>query len=65
MKSAIFLSIAIMLFTLSCTWVEPTPTGSQINLVESSDNLGDTCQKLGSVTTMVKHKVVSIKSSED
>jgi len=65
MNNIIFLSILTLLLLSSCTWVEPTSMGSQIKLVDRHDGTLATCKKLGSVTSMVKHKVGSFNRSEE
>ncbi len=60
------LFIASLLFLLSsCTWVEHTPTGSQVKLVDTNDRALATCKALGEVTSMVKHKIGFFNRSEE
>lgn len=65
MQRAIFLTISILFLLSSCTWVEPTLKGSEIKLVDRNDETQKTCNKLGSVTSMVKHKIGSFNRSEE
>ena len=57
MQQAIFLIISIIFLLSSCTWVKPTLEGSEIKLVDRNDETLRTCNKLGSVTSMVKHEI--------
>lgn len=59
------MTIPFLLLLSACTWVEPTPMGSQIKLVDQHDGTLASCKKLGSVTTMVKHKIGSFNRSEE
>jgi len=65
MQKAIFLIISTLFLFSSCTWVEPTLQGSEIKLVDRNDAALNTCSKLGSVTSMVKHKIGSFSRSEE
>ncbi len=65
MQKTISLTIPFLVLLSACTWVEPTSMGSQIKLVDQHDGTLATCKKLGSVTTMVKHKIGSYNRSEE
>jgi len=65
MQRAIFLTISILFLLSSCTWVEPTLQGSEIKLGDLNDESLKTCDRLGSVTSMVKHKIGSFARSEE
>lgn len=65
MKRTIFLVIPMLLLLSSCTWVKPTLSGSEIALVEQNDTTLGSCKKLGSISTMVKHKIGSFNRSEE
>ncbi|MGI9536181.1 MAG: DUF4156 domain-containing protein [Desulfocapsaceae bacterium] len=65
MQKAILLIISILLLLSSCTWVEPTVKGSEIKLVEQNGETLKTCEKLGSVTSMVKHEIGFFNRSEE
>jgi len=60
--SGIALFIVISGLT-ACTWVEPTKEGSEVLVVEASNV--ETCKKLGTTTTSVKHKVGIITRSDE
>ena len=47
----------------ACTWVEPTKEGSEVLLVKAFNV--ETCKKLGSTTSTVKHKVGIITRDEE
>jgi len=47
----------------ACTWVEPTKEGSEVVLVKAYNV--ETCKKLGSTTSIVKHKVGFVARDED
>ena len=47
----------------ACTWVEPTKEGSEV-LVVKAPNV-ETCKKLGTTKTSVKHKVGIITRSDE
>jgi len=47
----------------ACTWVEPTKEGSEVLLVKSFNV--ETCRKLGTTNTFVKHKIGVITRSEE
>lgn len=57
MKPRIFLVVPILALVASCTWVEPTLQGQQIEFFEQTDQTVASCTKLGSVTAMVKHRI--------
>lgn len=65
MKNITFLCIPAFLLLSSCTWVEPTLLGSEIKLIDHNDSALTSCKKLGSVTSMVKHKIGSFNRSEE
>ncbi len=65
MQASIFLTIPILVLLSACTWVEPTSTGSQIKLVDQHNETLSTCKKLGSITSIVKHKIGSLNRSEE
>ena len=48
---------------VACTWVEPTKEGSEVLVVKASKV--ETCKKLGTATTSVKHKVGIITRSDE
>ena len=60
--SRFILSIVISGLT-ACTWVEPTKEGSEVILVKAFNV--ETCKKLGTATTSVKHKVGIITRSDE
>lgn len=60
-----FLGIALLSLLSACTWVKPTDLGREINILDQGDETLTTCKKLGSVTSMVKHKVGSFNRSEE
>ena len=47
----------------ACTWVEPTKEGSEVLLVKAFNV--ETCKKLGSTTSTVKHKVGFVTRGEE
>ncbi len=50
------LALSLVISALSaCTWVEPTREGSEVVVAKASSV--ETCKKLGTTTTSVKHKV--------
>jgi len=57
--------IPIVFLVSACTWVEPTLMGKEVKLVDQSDKTLATCDKLGSLTTMVKHKIGSFDRSKE
>ena len=59
------LFIPVMFLFSACTWVEPTPMGQQVNVLDQDDAAVESCKKLGSVTSMVKHKIGAISRSEE
>jgi hypothetical protein len=65
MEKTIFLTISMLSLLSACTWVELTSMGSEIKLVDQNDGTLATCKKLGSVTSMVKHKIGSFNRSEE
>jgi hypothetical protein len=65
MKKNIIITIGILCLPFACTWVEPTLEGRQVKLLDQHDRILETCKKLGSVTTMVKHKVGFYVRSEE
>jgi len=63
MKASGFaLSIVISGLT-ACTWVEPTREGSEVLVVKASNV--ETCKKLGTTTTSVKHKIGIFTRSDE
>ena len=61
----ILLFMPILWLLSACTWVEPTVKGQEITIVEQDDQAIKSCKKLGSVTSMVKHKIGSFHRSEE
>ena len=47
----------------ACTWVEPTKEGSEVLLVKAYNV--ESCKKLGSTTSYVKHKVGFVTRGEE
>ena len=47
----------------ACTWVEPTKEGGEVLLVKAFNV--ESCKKLGSTTSYVKHKVGFITRGEE
>ncbi len=60
-----FFCIPLLFLLAACTWVKPTDQGREISIVELTDEALKTCDKLGSMTSMVKHKVGSFNRSEE
>lgn len=54
--------VALLLFS-ACTWVEPTKEGSEVALVKASELAS--CEKVGTTTASVKHKVGIYTRSEE
>ena len=65
MKSNYFLVISILFLLSSCTWVKPTPEGKEVKLVSQNNEILGSCSKIGTITTIVKHKIGSFNRSED
>jgi len=65
MLKNIRLFIPFLFLFSACTWVEPTPMGQQINVLDQNDAAVESCTKLGSVTSMVKHKIGFFSRSEE
>ena len=58
------LALSIVISGLAaCTWVEPTREGGEVKVVEASSV--ETCKKLGTTTTSVKHKVGIVTRSDE
>lgn len=56
--------LSIVALCLSaCTWVEPTKEGSEVSVVTASSI--ESCKKLGTTKTSVKHKVGFVTRSEE
>lgn len=55
--------IMAILNIVGCTWVEPTKEGNEVLLVKSFNI--ESCVKLGTANTSVKHKVGPITRSEE
>ena len=60
--SRVALSITVVVLA-ACTWVEPTKEGSEVLLVKAFNV--ETCKKLGTTKTSVKHKVGFVTRSEE
>jgi len=60
-KKLIMLSSALILS--SCAWVEVTPEGESVRLVQSIDTV-ESCKRLGNVHTKVVSKVVFERDAE-
>ncbi len=58
-----YVFIIFVLYLNACTWVEPTKEGGEVILVKSFNV--ETCKKLGTATTTVKHKVGPMTRSEE
>ena len=63
MKASGFVLSIVISGLAACTWVEPTKEGSEVLVVKASNV--DTCKKLGTATTSVKHKVGIITRSDE
>lgn len=63
MKISVFALFVVISGLSACTWVEPTKEGSDVLLVKSFNV--ETCKKVGSTTTSVKHKLGIITRSEE
>jgi hypothetical protein len=63
MKLSGFIVLIVISGLAACTWVEPTKEGSEV-LVVQAPNV-ETCKKLGTTKTSVKHKVGVITRSDE
>ena len=61
-RSGIALSVVISGLT-ACTWVEPTRESAEVHLVKAFNV--ETCKKLGTATSSVKHKIGIITRSDE
>jgi len=57
MYRTILLLLPFLFLFSACTWVKPTQEGQKVNVLELQDPALQSCRKLGSVTSMVKHKI--------
>ena len=65
MMKNMFLTLSVLFLLSACTWVKPTPQGSQVKFVEQNSDVLASCKKMGSLTTMVKHEIGFYKRSAD
>lgn len=63
MKPGRYAFCIVITLLASCTWVEPTKEGGEVNLVSAQDV--ETCKKLGTTNTFVKHKIGFVTRSEE
>jgi hypothetical protein len=63
MKLSVYTLAIVISGLTACTWVEPTREGSEVIVVKAS-SVG-TCNKLGTATTSVKHKLGIITRSDE
>ena len=63
MKSSRYASFILISVLTACTWVEPTKEGSEVVLVKAFNV--ETCKKLGTTNTFVKHKIGVVTRSEE
>jgi len=63
MKLSRYALSIVILGLVACTWVEPTKEGSEVLLVKVFNV--ETCKKLGTTNTFVKHKVGIVTRSDE
>ena len=63
MKISLIALLIVVPGMTACTWVEPTKEGSDVSLVKAFNV--ETCRKVGTTATSVKHKVGIFTRSQE